>query len=64
MFYVEVAALEDVLEEAVYSLGTDARTILVQIRKCVQAVAWSLLSCEVGGAADTHVATIRLTDVT
>ncbi len=34
MFYTEVAALEDVLEEAVYALGTDARTILVQIRKC------------------------------
>ena len=33
MFYLEVAALEDVLEEAVYALGTDARTILVQIRK-------------------------------
>ena len=36
VFYVEVAALEDVLEEAVYALGTDARTILVQIRKCVR----------------------------
>lgn len=34
VFYTEVAALEDVLEEAVYALGTDARTILVQIRKC------------------------------
>jgi ribosomal protein S9 len=38
VFYVEVAALEDVLEEAVYALGTDARTILVQIRKCAR---WS-----------------------
>ena len=36
MFYLEVAALEDVLEESVYALGTDARTILVQIRKCAR----------------------------
>ena len=30
-FYVEVAALEEVLEESVYALGTDARTILIQV---------------------------------
>ena len=61
VFYTEVAALEDVLEEAVYALGTDARTILVQIRKCVRQASgrpscWHVppLVCQVPTVCDVH----------